>query len=124
VLAPVFTDEEQALLDGLLAIVADPTVPDEEVGGLLRGEKVGCARRSRPRCRRCRAITGTWPRLTAHTGICGDGQVLELSTFPGVENVALAGVKVSARNVLVVFVLYDRRIFSRSSGCADRWDFT
>jgi hypothetical protein len=37
-------EDRQALLDAVLAIVADPAVPDEEVGGLIRGEKVGWER--------------------------------------------------------------------------------
>lgn len=34
----------QALLDAILAIAADPVVPDEQVGGLIRGEKIGWQR--------------------------------------------------------------------------------
>ena len=37
-------EDRQALLDAVLAIVADPAVPDERVGGLIRGEKVGWER--------------------------------------------------------------------------------
>ena len=37
-------EERQALLDAVLAIVADPAIPDEDVGGLIRGEKVGWER--------------------------------------------------------------------------------
>ncbi|MFI0487470.1 Tn3 family transposase [Actinomadura sp. 9N215] len=37
-------EDHQALLDVILAVVADPVVPDEEVGGLLRGELVGWER--------------------------------------------------------------------------------
>lgn len=37
-------EERQALLDTVLAIVADPAIPDEDVGGLIRGEKVGWER--------------------------------------------------------------------------------
>ncbi|BAS18377.1 transposase for transposon Tn21 (plasmid) [Arthrobacter sp. Hiyo8] len=34
-------EDRQALLDAVLAIVADPAVPDEEVGGLIRGGRIG-----------------------------------------------------------------------------------
>ncbi|MFN2535708.1 MAG: DUF4158 domain-containing protein, partial [Pseudonocardiaceae bacterium] len=37
-------ENRQALLDAILAIVADPAIPDEDVGGLIRGEKVGWER--------------------------------------------------------------------------------
>jgi hypothetical protein len=37
-------EDRQALLDALLAIVADPEVPDEQVGGLIRGEMIGWER--------------------------------------------------------------------------------
>nr|WP_235204493.1 Tn3 family transposase [Nocardia otitidiscaviarum] len=34
-------EDRQALLDELLAIVTDPQIADEEIGGLIRGEKIG-----------------------------------------------------------------------------------
>lgn len=34
-------EDRQALLDDLLAIVTDPQIADEEIGGLIRGEKIG-----------------------------------------------------------------------------------
>jgi TnpA family transposase len=37
-------EDRQELLDAILAIVADPAVPDEEVGGLIRGDRIGWAR--------------------------------------------------------------------------------
>ncbi|MEZ7129055.1 hypothetical protein ACBR40_27305 [Nonomuraea sp. AD125B] len=37
-------EDRQALLDAILAVVADPAVPDEEVGGLIRGERIGWQR--------------------------------------------------------------------------------
>lgn len=37
-------EDRQALLDDLLAIVTDPQIPDEEIGGLIRGEKIGWER--------------------------------------------------------------------------------
>jgi hypothetical protein len=37
-------EDRQALLDAILAIVADPAIPDEEVGGLLRGKRIGWER--------------------------------------------------------------------------------
>ncbi|WP_212735083.1 Tn3 family transposase [Herbidospora galbida] len=36
--------DRQALLDAILAIVADPAIADEDVGGLIRGEKIGWQR--------------------------------------------------------------------------------
>ncbi|MEZ2390629.1 Tn3 family transposase [bacterium RCC_150] len=37
-------EDRQALLDDLLAIITDPTVPDEQIGGLIRGDRIGWAR--------------------------------------------------------------------------------
>ena len=37
-------EDRQALLDDLLAVVTDPQIPDEEIGGLIRGEKIGWER--------------------------------------------------------------------------------
>jgi len=37
-------EDRQALLDAVLAIVADPAIPDEEAGGLIRGEAAGWER--------------------------------------------------------------------------------
>ncbi|MEV6216960.1 Tn3 family transposase [Nocardia sp. NPDC051833] len=37
-------EDRQGLLDELLAIVTDPAVADEEIGGLIRGEKIGWER--------------------------------------------------------------------------------
>lgn len=37
-------EDRQALLDDLLAIVTDMQIPDEEIGGLIRGEKIGWER--------------------------------------------------------------------------------
>ena len=34
-------EDRQALLDAILAVVADPAVPDADVGGLIRGERIG-----------------------------------------------------------------------------------
>nr|WP_245673269.1 Tn3 family transposase [Nocardia lijiangensis] len=34
-------EARQALLDDLLAIITDPVIADEDVGGLIRGEKIG-----------------------------------------------------------------------------------
>ncbi|NKV18001.1 hypothetical protein GS903_25175 [Rhodococcus hoagii] len=50
-------EDRQALLDDLLEIVTDPGVPDEEIGALIRGEKIGWERlraaiaQAKPRCR-------------------------------------------------------------------------
>lgn len=37
-------EDRQELLDAILAIVADPAVPDEDVGRLIRGERIGWER--------------------------------------------------------------------------------
>ena len=37
-------EDRQALLDDLLAIITDPGVPDEQIGGLIRGERIGWPR--------------------------------------------------------------------------------
>ncbi|MDT0468945.1 Tn3 family transposase [Streptomyces gibsoniae] len=37
-------EERHALFDAILAIVADPAIADEEVGGLIRGERIGWER--------------------------------------------------------------------------------
>ena len=37
-------EDRQALLDDLLAILTDPAVADEQVGGLIRGDRIGWAR--------------------------------------------------------------------------------
>ena len=37
-------EDRQALMGAVLAIVADPAVPDEEVGGLIRGGRIGWER--------------------------------------------------------------------------------
>ena len=37
-------EDRQALLDELLAIITDPGVPDEQIGGLIRGERIGWPR--------------------------------------------------------------------------------
>lgn len=36
-------EDRQALLDDLLVILTDPAVPDEQIGGLIRGERIGWA---------------------------------------------------------------------------------
>ncbi len=37
-------EDRQALLDELLAIIADPLIADEQIGGLIRGERIGWVR--------------------------------------------------------------------------------
>jgi hypothetical protein len=37
-------EDRQALLDELLSIVTDPQIPDEEIGGLIRGDAIGWER--------------------------------------------------------------------------------
>lgn len=66
-------EDRQALLDDLLAIVTDPAVADEEIGALIRGEKVGWDRlraaiaQAKPGCR---VTTDIWPRwIPVRTGL-------------------------------------------------------
>ncbi|MET3921760.1 hypothetical protein ABIB26_002715 [Arthrobacter sp. UYEF20] len=37
-------EDRQTLLDDLLAIITDPAVPDEQIGGLIRGDRIGWPR--------------------------------------------------------------------------------
>lgn len=37
-------EDRQALLNAILAVATDPAVPDEEVGGLIRGDRIGWER--------------------------------------------------------------------------------
>ena len=37
-------EDRQALLDDLLAVIADPAIADEDIGGLIRGERIGWSR--------------------------------------------------------------------------------
>ena len=37
-------EDRQVLLDSVLAVAADPAIPDEQVGGLIRGEAIGWER--------------------------------------------------------------------------------
>jgi hypothetical protein len=55
-------EDRQVLLDSVLAIAADPAIPDEQVGGLIRGgsDRVGTAA-CRPRCRLPPAATRPRP---------------------------------------------------------------
>jgi hypothetical protein len=53
--------DRQALLDDLLAIITDPAVPDEQIGGLIRGERIGW-----PRLRS--AVAQAVPRLPRDHG--------------------------------------------------------
>jgi hypothetical protein len=54
-------EDRQALLDDLLAIITDPSVPNEKIGGLIRGERIGW-----PRLRR--AVAQAVPRLPRDHG--------------------------------------------------------
>jgi hypothetical protein len=54
-------EDRQALLDDLLAIITDPAVPDEQIGGLIRGERIGW-----PRLRS--AVAQAVPRLPRDHG--------------------------------------------------------
>jgi hypothetical protein len=70
-------EDRQVLLDAILAIAADASVPDEEVGGLLRGDRIGwkpCAVRLPRRCRGYRVIMGTWPPWTRPMATCASSR--------------------------------------------------
>ncbi|MGW4641625.1 Tn3 family transposase [Sphaerisporangium sp. NPDC004334] len=54
-------EDRQSLLDDLLAIITDPAIPDDQVGGLIRGERVGW-----PRLRS--ALAQATPRLPRDHG--------------------------------------------------------
>ncbi|MGH3863715.1 DUF4158 domain-containing protein, partial [Actinokineospora sp.] len=54
-------EDRQALLDDLLAIIADPQISDEQIGGLIRGERIGW-----PRLRS--AVAQAAPRLPRDHG--------------------------------------------------------
>lgn len=54
-------EDRQALLDDLLAIITDPQISDEQIGGLIRGERIGW-----PRLRS--AIAQATPRLPRDHG--------------------------------------------------------
>ncbi len=55
-------EDRQALLDDLLAVITDTASPDDEIGGLLRGDRIGCER--------LRAATVTWRCWSPPTGTC------------------------------------------------------
>ena len=63
-------EDRQVLLDSILAIAADPAIPDEQVGGLIRGEAIGW---ERLRAAHAAALPPlpTWPLWRAPMGICG-----------------------------------------------------
>jgi TnpA family transposase len=54
-------EDRQALLDDLLVIITDPQISDEQIGGLIRGERIGW-----PRLRS--AVTQAAPRLPRDHG--------------------------------------------------------
>jgi hypothetical protein len=63
-------ENRQALLDASLTIVGDPAVPDEDVGALIRGERIGCERL------RAAQATALWLRglrRPDHSGLAGRG---------------------------------------------------
>jgi hypothetical protein len=64
-------EDRQALLDDLLAVIADPAVADEDVGGLIRGERIGW-----PRIRA--ALAQAVPRLPRDHGHLG---ALDVSSY-------------------------------------------
>ena len=64
-------EDRQALLDDLLVVIADPAVADEDVGGLIRGERIGW-----PRIRA--ALAQAVPRLPRDHGHLG---ALDVSSY-------------------------------------------
>ncbi len=81
-------EDRQALLDAILAIVADPAVPDEDVGALIRGEKVGWERLRSAQATALPPLPRDHGHLAALDGSYGylrqfTPQVLEAVTFAG-----------------------------------------
>jgi hypothetical protein len=81
-------EERQALLDAVLAIVADPAIPDEDVGGLIRGEKVGWERLRAAQASALPPLPRDHGHLAALDGSYGylrqfTPQVLDAVTFAG-----------------------------------------
>jgi hypothetical protein len=64
-------EDRQAMLDELLAVIADPTIADEDIGGLIRGERIGW---SRIRA----AVSQAVPRLPRDHGHLG---TLDVSSY-------------------------------------------
>lgn len=67
-------EDRQALLADLLDIIFDLGVDDEQIGGLIRGERIGWPRLRRRGNRAnpdCRVTTGTSRPWMARTGTCG-----------------------------------------------------
>lgn len=56
-----FGEDWQALLDDLLASITDTGVPDEKIGGLIRGDRIGWPRL-------CSAVAQAAPRLPPDHG--------------------------------------------------------
>ncbi|WSY18711.1 Tn3 family transposase (plasmid) [Embleya sp. NBC_00896] len=89
------------LLDTILAVVADPAVPDEDVGGLLRGEQIGWERLWSARSSALPPLPRDHGHLAALDGSYGylrqfTPQVLEAVRFSGGTAAAelLAAVKI------------------------------
>jgi len=81
-------EDRQALLDAILTIVADPALPDEDVGGLIRGEKVGWERLRSAQATALPPLPRDHGHLAALDGSYGylrqfTPQVLEAVTFSG-----------------------------------------
>ncbi len=81
-------EDRQALLDAILSIVADPAIPDEDVGGLIRGEKVGWERLRSAQATALPPLPRDHGHLAALDGSYGylrqfTPQVLDAVTFAG-----------------------------------------
>lgn len=78
-------EDRQALLDDLLAIITDPRISDEQIGGLIRGDRIGWPRlrsavaKAAPRLPRdhghLAALDGSYGYLRQFTAGAGHGAV-------------------------------------------------
>jgi TnpA family transposase len=80
--------DRQALLDDLLAIITDPAVPDEQIGGLIRGDRIGWPRLRSAVAQAASRLPRDHGHLTALDGSYGylrqfTPQVLAAVTFSG-----------------------------------------
>ena len=81
-------EDRQALLDAILAIAADPAIPDEDVGALIRGERIGWDRLRRAQSTALPSLPRDHGHLAALEGSYGylrqfAPRVLEAVRFAG-----------------------------------------
>ncbi|MDP9850485.1 Tn3 family transposase [Streptosporangium lutulentum] len=97
----------QALLDDLLAIITDPAVPDEQLGGLIRGERIGW-----PRLRS--ALAQASPRLPRDHGhlaaLDGSYGYLRQFTPPVIAAVHFAGGTAASELLQAVEILRELNV--------------